>query len=196
MIRPGAKHHRATRVLAILVLACLYATQGFAAPWQKITGGKVIARTCPCSINVPSGWSRMSTDTKGISLTRMGPGLQLVRVGFLSHQAGYQEVGQSSRPGMLASELADLMFDKIRRNNVTRHSRVISSRPFSLRGRTGFRLLISFKSDTGLRFYRLVYGLADKRGLYFLLYQAPVLYYYKKDLKVFEKMVRSFRSGN
>jgi hypothetical protein len=65
-----------------------------------------------------------------------------------------------------------------------------------LGGRAGFRAELTskrtFQAD-GIRYKHLLYGVANQNGLYTLHYEAPLLYYYDKNVAEVEKSVATLK---
>ena len=73
---------------------------------------------------------------------------------------------------------------------------ITSVAPALLGGRAGFRAELTskrtFQAD-GIRYKHLLYGVVTPNGLYTLHYEAPVLYYFDKDVAEVEKSVSTFK---
>lgn len=192
-ILPGRAGKGTVILITLLALLVIQVSSQAGSDWRSIPSGKSLKLGDRLLLVPPAGWFHLASDRQGITLTRQGLGLQMIRAGILSHADGFSEINRTSRASILPSELADLMIDKIRKSRATQHARILDSRPFRIKGITGCRVLVSFRSDSGLRFYRLVYGLPGRHGIYFVLYQAPALHYFRRDLQRFEKVVRSLK---
>ncbi|HSG05439.1 MAG TPA: hypothetical protein VLB09_03470, partial [Nitrospiria bacterium] len=73
------------------------------------------------------------------------------------------------------------------------HPEILKNEPVTVDGVSGFRVLYSFKTATGLKKKGVYTGFIAEKWFYFLRYSAPEQHYFEHDLEVYDRMVRSFR---
>lgn len=180
--------------LFIMLLVGMLA--GCAATWVRIDSANAQYRGTHYHVSLPAGWVRFEKDDT-VLLSRDGPDLQRVRVEYRTHDKGFESLKRTSSPGMLPSELADLMIAEIRAASEQKlpSLEVLSNTPVEIGGQTGFALHLRFKTDQGLRVELLIHGFVDERGFYLLSYRAPTLHYFERDRPVFESIASSFRAS-
>lgn len=143
----------------------------------------------------PPGWMRFDGRDETLVLTRDGTALQRIVVG--SSEVGKPiGIGASKRPiqaGMSPQELAELVIDDIRAAEALTAIQVLENAPATLSGRSGFRVVASFRDARGLPRRIALYGLVDGARLYEVFFVAPERHYFARDLPVFEELARTFR---
>jgi hypothetical protein len=96
---------------------------------------------------------------------------------------------------MLPSELAALAIAEIKASGDegVPSLEVLQNAPVEIAGRTGFGLHLRYRTETGLRMDMLLHGVTDTDGLYLVKYSAPTLYYFERDLPVYESVSGSLQ---
>jgi len=142
-------------------------------------------------VEIPSGWLLFSAN-KLLLMSHEGPDLQKIVTQKKDHEDAFENIKKPSKVGMLASELAELTVANLKAESTNLNIEVLSNKPAKIDGNEAFRLHMRFYNSKGLTLERIVYGLADKKGFYRLIYQAPKIHYFSKDLNKFESVVKSF----
>jgi len=181
------------RISQLVLIVLSVAVMSSCATWKRIDSRTVVGPKKRFSVEIPKGWMHYSADKKAVTVTRDGMAIQMIRVGFWSHDRSFKALKKKSNAEMLPSELAELVVAMIRKSRFTKNAKIIENRPVNIVGRQGFRVKLAFKNDKGLRFRRDIYGFAVKDGIYFLMYQAPKLHFYSKHKQAFDKAVSSFK---
>ena len=163
------------------------------AMWERVGDRPLVGPDKHFSVSVPKGWMHYKIDSKAVTVTRDGLPLQMIRVGFWPHSKSFKVLNKRSSADMLPSELAELVVAVIRKSYATKNARIIENKPVRIAGYHGFAVKIRFKNARGLRYKRDIYGFATKEGIYFLMYQAPELYYYPRTRSVFASAVDSLK---
>lgn len=166
-----------------------------AATWSRVEQPQISSPARAFTIEAPVGWMHATFPKDRILLTRDGPDIQFVRVFKTSHEEAFPTMKKTSRPEMLPSELAELVVAELKANTTGIGMEIMENAPLEIAGHRGFRLHLRFHTEEGLRYQVLFCGFASQEGFYALLYQAPTLHYFQRDLPEFEKMVRTFRLG-
>lgn len=143
-------------------------------------------------IQLPEGWMRVNVD-ETMLITR--DGLNLQRIQVARHELGkpLKNSKRAPRAGMEPSEIADLVSGELSSGEGITGVKVVESSPATLSGARGFRLVITFKDEDGLRRRAVAYGLMGQKALWIVAYQAPQRHYYEQDLAAFERSARTFR---
>lgn len=143
-------------------------------------------------IQLPSGWMRVNVD-ETMLITR--DGLNLQRIQVARHELGkpLKNSKRAPRPGMEPSEIADMLAGELSSGEGVTGVKVLESSPATLSGARGFKLVIAFKDEDGLKRKAVVYGLMGQKALWIAAYQAPQRHYFDQDVATFEKAVRTLR---
>ncbi|VAW79243.1 hypothetical protein MNBD_GAMMA12-440 [hydrothermal vent metagenome] len=184
-------------VVSVLLTACA------GSQWK--TASNVVIRDSQnqFQIRLPAGWMHQTGNKKSILVSRDGLSLQYIKVGAIREHDLQLMVRAISRDkskmlvlnALLPSELAGIIVSVFKNRKITRNLKILANRPAVIGSNiNGFRLLISFITDSGLQIKREVYGYAEGAKLVFIMYQAPVLHYFSKDLGAFRQVVASFKS--
>ena len=144
------------------------------------------------TIEAPVGWVHASAIRSHIIITRDGPSLQRIMINRYTHKAAFAKIGVVISENTMVTELAEYYVAAYKEGSYGREVNVLENMPAEIDGNDGFRLHMEYTGDRGLMFDSVVYGFADERWFYHILYQAPRLYYFEKYLPDFEKVVQSF----
>lgn len=180
-------------MVRLLVLATVFAVLQGCVAWTRVDQTRTEGPGGQFVVELPQGWMRAAAHEDAILITRDGFLLQAIEVRRLDHDKAFADIEKSSSADMLPSELAELTVAEARASSGAEHLQVLSNEPVEIGGRPGFRLQLQIRNPRGLRYERVIYGMADADGFYQLTYQAPRLHYFERDLQAFEAMVRSFQ---
>jgi hypothetical protein len=165
------------------------------ATWTRIDQPQMVGPGRSFTIEAPTGWMHAAYFKDAILLTRDGPAIQFIRVMQTSHMKAFPALKKASAPDMLPAELAELAAAELKADPSRIGLEVVESVPLQIAGHSGFRMHLRFSDEQGLRYEMAVCGFAGKEGLYTLLYHAPTLHYFQRDLPEFESIVKAFRLG-
>lgn len=172
-------------LLAVLATGC--------AVWARIDEPLVDGPAKAFQLELPVGWIRAGFATDRVLVTRDGTGVQFIEAMQLTHKQAFSDLKEQTRADMLPTELAELIIAQVKSRPGVSDLEVVSNAPATVAETTGFRLHVQMKNSQGLTYERVVYGFVDAAGFYRLTYQAPSLHYFKRDLSLFERAVKSFR---
>ena len=143
----------------------------------------------------PQGWLRFDSngDYDFVSLTRLGPLLQVVRIGRSPVESSLGHTKKTLKKGMSPDKAAEVLLDDIESSNEYLSFKVLENAPTTVDGREGFRIAFSYTDDDGLKRRSVIYGLIAEEWFYYLRFQAPSRYYFEEDIEDFERIVKSFR---
>lgn len=175
-----------------LLLACLAALPA-CATWTRAPEGGLDLRHGDYVATQPAGWMRSEArgPMKGC-MTLDGLGIQFISFEKLDLDDAFPALDRKASVDMLPSELAELVVAELKAKGFDALV-VLSEGPAVVAGQEAFRLHVRDVQATSLRVDRLIYGFVTPSGFYLLGETAPALYYFERDLPVFEAFVRSVR---
>lgn len=185
---------------AVLVAGC--------APFTAV-GGKLALDEFGFEVDLPQGWYRhqfareaappsegairVEQGDKLLVITRDGLALQAIRVGRVSVDSELPYTKRKFTPGMPPHDVAELEVDNARSNRDIFNFELLENVPATVAGKSGFRLVYTWKTKEGLAVKRVHYGFQDGKWVYRLIYQAAARHYFDRDLQTFERVRESFR---
>lgn len=146
------------------------------------------------TVTLPMKWVRLTSASDRLVVTHDGFGLQRIVIRRVPADRAFLKLKKTADEKLLPSELAELQIAEIKSgdeklSNLT----VIENSPAPVGGKTGFRLHLQHRTETGLLFEHLIYGVVQKGHYYLISYHAPALHYFKKYQPDFDRTVSSFR---
>ena len=181
--------------LLVSVAAALIFTGCIA--WKPVDSKPVTSSSGKYSINLPVGWNVLALGNSQ-NVTRYGNGLQQLIVSQVKNKGAFgtgknkSDAGPDMDPRDLCNKLVADM------KNTPNHEtlEITSVAPAMLSGHAGFRAELTskrtFQAD-GIRYKHLLYGVSNQNGFYILHYEAPLLYYYDKNVAEVEKSVATLK---
>lgn len=145
------------------------------------------------TIVLPDGWIRYVPDRRAITLTKDGLNVNKMRFGYYSYSKLFKPMKNKPNAKSNNYELSEYLIALLGKFGDTRFAEVIENRPALINGIEGYRVLISYRDEDGLRLYRLIYAFGAKQGLYYAIYQAPLLHYFERDLPSFTQTINSLK---
>lgn len=143
-------------------------------------------------IQLPDKWMRVNVD-EALVVTR--DGLNLQRIQLVRRELGkpLPNSKRAPRAGMDPAELSELLSGELSSSEGVSGVKVLESSPATLSGAHGFKLVVAYKDEDGLKRKAVIYGLLGKKALWTAAYQAPQRHYFDLDIATFEKAVRTLR---
>ncbi|MCA1924834.1 MAG: hypothetical protein LDL16_00965 [Thiobacillus sp.] len=175
-------------LLALLLLtsAC--------APWSRVEpDSRHFAKRGDYTLEQPAGWVRRTADVNDLFLTRDGPALNTIVVTRQPHDRKLPRTQRETRADMLPIELAELALAEWRSHESTAQLDVLANAPVLLGGRPAARVHIRYLDEHGLPIERVMVACVDAKGRLALLYEAPAIVYFARDLPAFDALVASLR---
>jgi hypothetical protein len=145
-------------------------------------------------IVLPKGWVKIDRgDT--LEVSRDGPDLQQVAIRAVAHDKAFPQIEKSTSESMLPSELSAMFIAELKKTHEDGLPSLVveQNEPATVGGRDGFRLLLDYATDSGVRYRELVYGAVTDKGPATISYVAPRLYYFERDLPTFEAMLSTLK---
>jgi len=178
----------------IIALAIFFALTGCASStWTPVEEATFVAPKDSFSVDLPSGWINYTRARNTKVITKDGLELQSIRILRDDHKKAFSAIEKDSNPNMLPQEVAENLIAEIKATYELDNIDTLSNDPALIDGQPGFRVLLEYKTERGLRRKYLAYGFVNDKGLYTMIYTAPTLHYYDRDVQVFESVVKSFK---
>ena len=165
--------------------------------WQPVKSEPVTNSAGKYSINLPVGWNVLAIGTSQ-NVSRYGMGLQMLTVSQVKHKNafGTGKNRSSSSADIDPRDFCNKLVAEMKNTPNRETLEITSVAPVTLSGRAGFRAELTskrtFQAD-GIRYKHLLYGVANKNGLYILHYEAPLLHYYDKHVAEVEQSVATLK---
>lgn len=177
----------------LMILALALSLAG-CATWARVEKAQTAAPDNTYTVELPVGWVRLVLVQDRIQITRDGPLLNVIAITRLAGDKAFQKTKKTAQDNMLPSELAELQIAEMKSaGEPLANMSVLENEPAMISGKPGYRLRVQFRNRQGLDFEQLVYGLADGKNYYVMLYQAPSLHYFQKSRPDFDRVVASFK---
>lgn len=152
----------------------------------------------------PVDWSQYGTGREriwtrdGVALNRLML-IRNVRDGehvFLKPKDRSARRGEGAlyRSGMTDPELVELVADGLRSMGAE-SLQIETVEPLELADAPGFLARLQFQNRPGLHFSALLAGQADAKGFSFMLFHAPALHYFPRDVDAVLALIRSIRAN-
>ena len=188
--------------LLYVLIASLSINACVSTQWKATNGKEIADAHKRFKIKAPSGWMQLAANSDSIVISRDGLSLQSIKVGAIREndlQAIMRKIARDKNKSLklaslLPSELAGIVVSIFKNRKQTSNIKVLVNEPATIGTNiTGFRLSMVYKTDSGLQVKREVYGYAKESTLVFIMYQAPKIHYYARDLSTFRRIIASFR---
>jgi len=176
------------------VILLLLAIGGCASSiWKPISEPTFISEKDAYSVTLPSDWVEHAIGKNSKIITKDGVGLQTIKVNYSQHENAFEAIEKNSNINMLPQEISENLIAEIKANYALDNIDILSDEPAVIDGQPGFRLHLEYKTQRGLRRQYAAYGFVNTNGLYTIIYEAPTLHFFERDLNVFETLVKSFK---
>ncbi len=183
---------RAALALAALSLAACMREE---VPWKPIQGTYQWSTGwfgSSFAIDLPEGWMQ-ATEVEGMVATRDGFALQEIKVARFQAEKPLPHTKKTFTRSTSPQELADVLLDDLRSDGDLKALRVLETRPATLSGQRGFRMLVAFRDADGLRMRAVLAGVLVGKNLWRIVYVAPERHYFDLDLATFDRALATFR---
>ncbi|MGW8313306.1 MAG: hypothetical protein ACWGOL_08750 [Desulfuromonadales bacterium] len=179
------RHYLMYCCLALLLAAC-------APPW-KVMPVDEAATGKSYRVELPAGWMRNTANQKVLIISHDGNLLQGIEIREESHNDAFKKIGETSSPGMLPSELAELVLALVKNDLPASRVELLDNKPVHVAGHQGFRMHLKYQTSKGLDYEGIITGFVTDEYVYMIRYYGTSLYYFPRDLPVYEKLVASFQ---
>jgi hypothetical protein len=179
------------RVLPLLLAAVLVG--GCATTFEVVDKPELVGPGKSYTVQLPVKWVKLATFDESVVVTRDGFGLQHVSISRRPAKDAFPKTKKAADEKLLPSELAELQIAELKSSGEQMATLAVAENaPAAVGGKSGFRLHLQFRSERGLDFEQIHYGVAYKGYYYLISFQAPRLYYFDKYRPDFERTAASF----
>lgn len=161
------------------------------AVWSPISGEYQNSRS-EYKIFLPEGWMRLNQH-RNLIMSKNGPLLELVQIRVLSIKKPLPYTKKMIQKDMMAQELSEILIDDYSSSPENLDLQVISNKPSDISSVKGIRVEFTSNTKEGLKRKTVFYGLLIGELLYWVEYSAADTYYFDKEIRTFEDMVKSLR---
>lgn len=165
------------------------------APWVEV-GGLYRDEVHKFSVELPQGWLKLN-QTDYIFITRDGGLLQKITLEriYVDTQSAYTK--KKFNKDLLANEAAEIMLDNVDSHPRVLNLKVLENRPVNINELSGFKIVFVFNNKYNeVKYKGTIYGFIVEEWIYLINYEAPLRYYFDRDIKIFEKVIETFRLNN
>jgi hypothetical protein len=159
-------------LVPVLVGFVLFAT-GCAA-WETV-GGRYESSDFRFSVDLPKGWHRHVPTKDSLLITRDGLLLQHIQIGRYQLDKVPLVTKRRLNGGMFPVEVAEVIIDDFRSNQLMLNFSVLSNRPILVGGYPGFRVTYSYQFKDNLRRMGIYDGALVGESYFFVKYQGIIL---------------------
>ena len=186
---------RGLRCLSICTLVLAVMSLSSCVTWTRVENPHMIGPHGQYQVTVPDCWIHAAFISDKICFSKDGPALNWIEVSHFSRSSGFPLTKVNLKGEHLISEVAEyyLAEIKVRFQSVTANH--LSTEPVEINGKPGFKMRLELILPSGLEFDVLAYGMMDDDNFYHILYKAPRIYYFDKDLSTFEDFVTTFKTA-
>jgi hypothetical protein len=172
--------------------------EGCVTPAWEMAQSTYIPESKEIQLELPSGWKQYNLlqredPTVIRALTRDGFALQAIFLKRVTLELEFKNTKKKLSHSMLPQEVAEVFFDDVRSDPNKTNQQILQQGPIKVDERSGFKISYSYQTKTGLKKQGVCYGVMNDSTFYALIYEAPVQYYFTKDLPTFENIKGSFR---
>jgi hypothetical protein len=164
------------------------------ATWTRIETPEMSGPDNRYTLEVPAGWVHAAFVKDSIIISKDGPGLNLIEVRHRKNAQAFVNTKVALAQDLLIGEVAEYFIAEYKASSAGTQVNHLSTEPAIVGGLPGFKVRLEKINANGLVFNVLAYGTKDGAYFYCLIYSAPRLYYFEKELTQFENLVASFRT--
>ncbi len=175
------------------IVSGLIFLSGCVPQWKLIEKPELQGANATCRIDAPLGWVQLTGIDKRAFVTKEGPSLQMIEINEIEREKAFPSLKIEIKKDILISELADYFIAEYKARQKGGQVTHIRTTPAAIDNQQAFKAVFEYANHDGLIFNVITYGLMRNDIFYSLYYQAPAIYYFERDLPVFDKIVASFR---
>lgn len=160
--------------------------------WVPV-GGPYSSTDLAFEAELPAGWRRAYSTSDGLTLTRDGLPLQILRIVREPFDKDLPFTERKLDKQMLPQEVAEVILDNIRSNQTISNVQVVSNEPAKVGGYAGFKIVFTYQTKENLKKQGVYYGALVDQWYYRVLFEAPVRHYFPREVEVLERIKNSFK---
>lgn len=186
---------RKSRIYQYCIIAIIMLNLTACVTWSRIKTPQMNGPQGRYHVTVPMCWIHAAFIKDGICISKDGPSMNWIEVKHIQKNQGFPLTKVIMREDHLITEVAEYYLAELKEKYKGVTVNHLITEPARIEGRTGFKVHLELINEKGLIFDVLAYGLMDDTDFYQLLYRAPRIYYFEKEIEAFEQLVASFRIG-
>jgi hypothetical protein len=171
-------------LLALFMAGCVL--------WVPVSG-KYVSADDAFEVDLPAGWRRAYSTRNGLTITRDGLSLQVMRVVREPFDTDLPYTKRKLEKEMFPQEIAEVIIDNLRSNQNTSNFQLHTNQPARVGGYPGFKLTFSYQTKENLKKEGVYYGVLVDQWYYRLVLEAPSRHYFPRDQAVLERVQESFK---
>jgi hypothetical protein len=179
------RHYLIYLCLISILVAC-------APPWKLMPENEIVSGKT-YRVDLPAGWMRNTANKEVLFISHDGPALQGIEIREATHYEAFKKIKETSIPGILPSELAELTLALIKNEFPATRVVLLENTPALVAGHQGFRMHFKYETSKGLDYEGVVTGFATSQQVYMIKYYGTSLHYFPLSLPVYEDVVKSFQ---
>jgi len=152
---------------AAVTLALLACALTACAPWVQVEGPFRV-ESHGYEVGLPAGWWRATTVGDSLLLTRDGVSLQYIRIERVVVGEELPRKKKKFAKRMSRQDVAEVELDEARSDQGTMNLELLENVPFQVAGLPGFKLMYTFKTESGLRLKRIHYVVLVRNWVYWV----------------------------
>lgn len=149
------------------------------------------------SVELPDKWRAFNISGPGLTrdllISKDGLYLQYIHIDRRYTEESFEKTEEKIKKGMPLQEVTEVVLDDIRSDPTILNLEVVENVPLMRNGIPSFKIVFTYKNSDGLKLKSIHYGFLHGEWFYTIRYNAALRYYFEKDLKTFEEILKSFK---
>ena len=164
---------------------------------SKAVGGLYQDHFLNFSVELPENWRAFNISEYGLTgdllISKDGLSLQYILIDRRNVEEPFENTKKEIKRGMLPEAISEVILDDIGADQTILDMEIIENVPVMISGTPGFRAVFTYKNSDGLKIKSMCCGFLHEEHLYTIRYNAALRYYFEKELKTFEQILKSFK---
>lgn len=174
------------KIAMMFLLGAVLMTVACAHAGGRGGSGKEIA------VDIPDGWKRLNV-AKFLILTREDPYQQYILAQERPLAKPFRNTNKTFRMDILPLEAAGIVIDELKFDQKLIDVEILTVTPAAVNGGEGFKIIFTYRDETGGDYKTLYYGFFEGEFFYSLRYTARAKLYRNEDVRDFHAVLASFR---
>lgn len=176
-----------------VVLLCVALVLSGCVFWKEVKTAEAFGPKKAFRVELPVGWMEfVANNPNDLLLTRDGFSLQRVAINHNTFKKAFEKTEVEVSQDTLLTDFIDYYVAEFLKRNEELSLEVDAKLPAVVGGLDGFKVTMHATNKKGLTYNIVAYGCLDEEGVYDLVFWAPEIHYFERDLPEFEKVVESF----
>jgi hypothetical protein len=187
------RRSRFSAVSGVIVCAIIFSS--CVKTWTRVENPQMKGPNGLYRVTVPACWIHAAFIADRICISKDGPSLNWIEVSHFDRSAGFPLTHTTLNGDHLITEVAEYDLAELKARFKGHTVNHLATEPAEIDGKTGFRMRLELIMPSGLVFDVMAYGMMDEGHFYQMLYKAPRIHYYEKELATFEDFVATFKTA-